>query len=128
MSHSDRASALDGQTMKAQARVSRLSHVYVARTDKTHTRGEQIDQLDGLMLSFASTQLPLDTLLGQVPCSKRAALDRVRRLTQLGLLALHRASDALPGTLEDTEAQEPEAPSEPAPATPHRVFRKPRLE
>ena len=124
MSHSEQARASESPGHSSQPR-SRLSSVYVSRTEKAHSWSQGIDQLDGLMLSCASRELPLDTLLGQVPCSKRAGLDRVRRLAELGLLTIHRVSEAAPA---------PEAPSAPEPAvasappTSHRVFRKPRPE
>ncbi len=122
MSHSEQAPASERGERASQPRVSRLASVYVARTDKAHSWSQGIDQLDGLMLSCASTELPLDALLEQVPCSKRAGLDRVRRLAELGLLTIHRASDA------PAAAVSAPPPPEPVQAPAHRVFRKPRPE
>jgi hypothetical protein len=126
MSYSEQAPASERGERASQPRVSRLASVYVARTDKAHSWSQDIDQLDGLMLSCASTELSLDALLEQVPCSKRAGLDRVRRLTELGLLTIHRASEA-PGVVPMSAPPAPE-PVVHTPAPAHRVFRKPKPE
>jgi hypothetical protein len=122
MAQNDRASAVHGQSEPAQPRISRLSAVYVTRTPKAHTRPEDFDQLDGILLSCAGTELSLDMLLGQVPCSKRTGLDRVRSLAQRGFLTIHRGSEA-------DKPEQASAPADTAAATPtpHRVFRKPRV-
>jgi hypothetical protein len=123
MSRSDCAGTVGTQAVVSRSRVSRLSTVYVARTPSVPTCNERLDQLDGLVLSSATEELPLDTLLGRVPCSKRAGLDCVRRLANLGLLTIHRVSEAAPSPEPDARAPEI-APASAAPI-PHRVFRKP---
>ena len=62
MSGTDRASASAGQSVVPPSRVSRLSAVYVARTARAHTWPEEMDQLDGLVLSSASEGLPLNAI------------------------------------------------------------------
>jgi hypothetical protein len=108
--------------MSHTQRQSRLSNVYVTRTDNAQKAPETIDAVDGMMLACASRELPLDALLSNVGCSKRDGLDRVRRLAERGLLTIHRGSSAPAAA---ASAVVPEAHLSAAPPRASRVFRKP---
>jgi hypothetical protein len=90
--------------MSHTQRQSRLSHVYVARTENAPAAPEAIDPVDGLVLACASKELPLDALLRNVPCSKRDGLDRIRRLAERGLVTIHRAAATSPPALVAADA------------------------
>src|SRR5690349_13928404 len=109
--------------MSHTQRQSRLSNVYVTRNSDAQTSPEAVDQLDGLMLACASRELPLDALLGNVGCSKRDGLDRIRRLAERGLVTIHRGSAS--SADEKPRAVVTEAPVSTAPPRTSRVFRKP---
>jgi hypothetical protein len=109
--------------MSHTQRQSRLSNVYVTRTDNAQTAPEPIDAVDGMMLACASKELPLDALLRNVPCSKRDGLDRIRRLAERGLVTIHRGAASSPDS--ERPAVVPEAPVASATLRASRVFRKP---
>jgi hypothetical protein len=120
----NRLAPKQAQDTSTRAPTSRLSSVYVMRTGRAFDSPREIDHLDGLVLSCATQELPLDALLGRVPCSKRAGLDRVRKLAERGLLTVARVPQSAPAR-HDVEASAAAVCAEP---TPHRLFRKPQPE